>query len=169
VKRMEFKIDYLSADSSASSGYGSLGVSGGDGKMIVGNKADVVDAVTSLDVNFNDFNYVLTEDSPATDSNYTPNSTYPDWIYEVWYEVTVDPAPFAAGGGFGEPLITGIHASPSKVGSNTCPVVEVTCLPAPTPTTTPMASKVLKEGALDDLTALRATVTDPEDRHKMVG
>jgi hypothetical protein len=127
-KRMEFKIDYLTATSSAPSGYASLGVSGGDGKMIKGNKADVVEAVTSLDVNFNAFGYVLTVNSPATDSSYDPNlDVYPDWIYDVWYEVTVKPVPFAAGGGFGEPRITGIHASPSKVGTNECPVVEVPC------------------------------------------
>jgi len=129
VKRMEFKIDYISADSSAPSGYSSLGVSGGDGKMIVGNKSDVVDAVTSLDDNFNVFGCVLTVDSPATDSSYTPNLACTDWIYDVWYEVTVKPGPFAAGGGFGEPRLMKVYASPSKVGVNDCPVVEIPCPP----------------------------------------
>ena len=127
VKRMEFKIDYLSATSSVPSGYGSLGVSGGDGRMILGNASDVVEAVTSLDVNFNALGYVLTQNSPKTDSIYTANAANPDWIYDVWYEVTVKPGPFAAG--FGEPRITGIHASPSKVGDHDCPVVEVPCPP----------------------------------------
>ena len=127
VKRMEFKVDYLSATSSAPSGYASLGVRGGDGKMMLGNKADVVGAVTSLDVNFNDFGYVLTHDSPETDSSYTPDPAYLDWIFDVWYEVTVKPGPFAAGGGFGAPKLSKINASPNKVGPNDIDVKQVTC------------------------------------------
>lgn len=127
TKRMEFKIDYMTADASAPSGYKSKGVTGGDGGMLVGSASDVVGAVTSLDVNFNTFGYVLTTDSPATDANYTPNPSYPNWIWDVWYEVTVKPGPFASGGGFGRPSMTGVHASPSKVGDNTCPVEQVSC------------------------------------------
>jgi hypothetical protein len=95
--------------------------------MMLGNKADVVDAVTSLDVNFNDFGYVLTHDSPETDSSYTPDPAYENWIYDVWYEVTVKPGPFAAGGGFGAPKLTKVHASPNKVGPNDIDVKQVTC------------------------------------------
>ncbi len=127
TKRMEFKIDYLTADSSAPSGYKTKGVTGGDGGMLVGSASDVVAALTSLDVNFNTYGYVLTVDSPKTDASYTANPTYPNWIWDVWYEATVKPGPFASGGGFGRPSITGLHASPSKVGSNTCPVVQVSC------------------------------------------
>jgi hypothetical protein len=124
TKSMEFKIDYLSSSSAVSSGYKSLGVTGGDGGMLVGNASDVLSAVTSLDRNFNTFGYVLTTNSPATNSSYTPNSTYPNWIYEVWYEVTVNKSVFGTAG-FGYPAITDVHASPSKTGNNT-EVVETT-------------------------------------------
>jgi uncharacterized repeat protein (TIGR01451 family)/LPXTG-motif cell wall-anchored protein len=131
VKRMEFQIDYLTASSGAPSGYKTLCVNGGDGKMITGKATDVIGCLTSLDVNFNTSGYVLTTNSPATDANYTPNLTYSNWIYKVWYEVIVKPEPFAAGGGFGKPMITNIHASPSKKGTNTCPTVEVSCPTTP--------------------------------------
>jgi len=132
VKRMEFQIDYLTANSGVPSGYKTLCVNGGDGKMTTGSAADVVGCLTSLDVNFNTFGYVLTTNSPATNANYTPNPTNPNWIYKVWYEVTVKPGPFMAGGGFGKPIITNIHASPSKKGKNTCPTVVVSCPFTPT-------------------------------------
>ena len=117
VKAMEFKVDYLTA-ATAPSGYKCLGVTGGEGKMILGNASDVVGAVTSLDENFNKFGYVLTTNSPSTDANYTPNPTYPNWIYDVWYEVTVNKSAFGSAG-FGKPVITSVHASPSKTGNNT--------------------------------------------------
>ena len=126
TKKMEFKLDYISASSAATGGYKSLGVLGGDGKMIVGSTTDVVSAKTSLDANFNDYNYVLTTNSPATNATYSQNATYPNWIYDVWYEVTVKASAFGASG-FGNPLITGIHASPSKTGNNTEVVIASNC------------------------------------------
>ena len=42
VKQMELKLDYLSADAGSPSGYGSLGVSGGDGSLISGTISDVI-------------------------------------------------------------------------------------------------------------------------------
>ncbi len=131
VKKMEFKVDYISSSSAASSGYKCLGVTGGEGGMILGSAADVVSAKTSLDVNLNDYGYVLITNSPATNSAYAPNPTYPNWIYDVWYEVTVKLSAFPAG--FGKPLITDIHASPSKTGNNTEIVTEVPCPPCPNP------------------------------------
>ena len=118
TKKLEFKLDYISASSAVASGYKSLGVLGGDGKMIVGNATDVVSAKTSLDANFNDYGYKLTTNSPATNATYTANASYPNWIYDVWYEVTVKASAFGTPG-FGSPSITGIHASPSKTGNNT--------------------------------------------------
>src|ERR1043166_48778 len=128
VKKMEFRIDYLSSSSAAPSGYKSLGVTGGDGKMLLGNASDVTNAVTSLDYNFNTLGYVLTSNSPATNSSYAPNPTYPNWIYDVWYEVTVNKSAFGAAG-FGYPQIVSIHASPSKTGNNTECVHPSTNLP----------------------------------------
>ncbi len=126
VTKMEFKMDYISSSSAAPSGYKSLGVTGGDGKMVLGNASDVVKVVTSLDKNFNDYGYVLTTNSPATDANYSPNPSYPNWIYEVWYEATVKLSAFGSAG-FGMPNITGVHASPSKTGNNSEEVVPGPC------------------------------------------
>lgn len=123
AKKMEFKIDYITVDGNT---YRSLGVTGGEGKMILGSATDVVGALSSLGENFNKFGYSLTTNSPTTDADYTPNSTYPNWIYDVWYEVTVKLSAFGAGG-FGQPYITGIHASPSKTGSNTEIVIPGSC------------------------------------------
>ncbi len=135
VKRMEFKMDYLTADSATPSGYKTKGVLGGEGRMLLGNASDVTGVLTSLDVNFNTYGYGLTTNSPATDANYTPNPSYPNWIFDVWYEVTVQQSAFGSQG-YGYPVITFIHASPSKTGENTEPVLPTPC-PPPTPTPTP--------------------------------
>ena len=126
VKKMEFKVDYITASSTVASGYKCLGVLGGEGGMLLGNASDVVSATTSIDKNLNTFGYVLTTNSPATDNNYTPNATYPNWIYDVWYEVTINLSSFGSAG-FGRPVITFVHASPSKTGSNSEIVVDTTC------------------------------------------
>jgi hypothetical protein len=126
VKKMELKMDYLTASGAAPSGYKSLGVTGGDGAMIVGSASDVLSVVTSLDANFNQYGYVLTTNSPATDNSYTPNATYPNWIYDVWYETEVKLSAFGAAG-FGTVGISDVHASPSKTGSNSEDVEEVDC------------------------------------------
>lgn len=118
VKKLELKLDYLTASSAAPSGYKSLGVSGGEGSMIFGNASDVLNVVTSLDQNFNTFGYVLTTNSPETNDDYMADPNYPNWIYEVWYEAEVKLSAFGAAG-FGTASITGIHASPSKTGNNT--------------------------------------------------
>ena len=129
IKKMEFKVDYISESSTVASGYKCLGVTGGKGGMVLGNASDVVSATTSIDKNLNTFGYILTTNSPATNSNYTPNATYPNWIYEVWYEVTVNLSAFGPAG-FGRPVITFVHASPSKTGSNSEIVVDTTCTQA---------------------------------------
>jgi hypothetical protein len=125
-KVLEFAMDYLTASSSVPSGYKSLGVSGGDGKMITGSATNVVNVVTSLDDNFNKFGYILTTNSPATNANYDPNPSYPNWIYDVWYEATVKLSAFGTSG-FGRPVISGLHASPSKTGSNDEPMDSIKC------------------------------------------
>ena len=126
VKKMEFKIDYITSSNTVPSGYKCLGVTGGEGSMILGNVSDVVSVTTSIDKNLNTFGYALTTNSPATNTSYTPNSTYSNWIYDVWYEVTVKLSAFGTAG-FGKPLITSVHASPSKTGSNTEIVIDTTC------------------------------------------
>ncbi len=126
VKKLEFRMDYISSSSSAPSGYKSLGVSGGDGNMVFGSSSNIVSVKTSLDANFNQYGYVLTTNSPITNSNYAPNSSYPNWIYEVWYEVTVNLSAFGASG-FGHPGITSLYASPNKAGSSSQSVSQAAC------------------------------------------
>lgn len=127
IKRMEFKIDYITASTTVPSGYKTLGVTGGEGQMILGNASDVVEVRTSIDENLNRHNYVLTTNSPVADNNYSQNADYPNWIYDIWYEVTVKPTAFGAAG-FGIPSIASIHASPSKTGNNTEVVVPGDCI-----------------------------------------
>ncbi|MBI1287085.1 MAG: hypothetical protein GC178_05845, partial [Flavobacteriales bacterium] len=125
-KKMEFKMDYITSTNSAPSGYKTLGVTGGDGGMLTGNASDVVGVKTSLSENFNTYGYVLTTNSPATDNDYTPNPSYPNWDFDVWYEATVKLDVFGSAG-FGYPDITAVHASPSKTGHNSEDVTPVPC------------------------------------------
>ncbi len=128
VQVLNFKLDYLSSASGTPSGYRSLGL-GGDGGISQGSAAHILDWGTSLEYNLNELGYCsggncsglgtdLLVDSPATDAFYTPNPTYPDWIFDVIYEVKIDKAAFGATG-FGSMEIPYIHASPSKIGTNT--------------------------------------------------
>ena len=83
--------------------------------MMVGNASDVVSCKSSLDKNINESAYTLLTNSPSTTSCYRENTTNPNWIFDVWYDVTVKLSAFP--NGFGEPSITGVNASPSKTGS----------------------------------------------------
>jgi hypothetical protein len=132
---MDFDVDYISQNS-GSCGYGTLGVSGAEGKVIKGNAAAVLGVATSLDRNLNGCGYCYTTDSPATDASYTPNPATPAWDYRVVYEVWLDLDAFGSAG-FGQAYITNVHASPSKLSSNT---VEVTASPCPADWDTPGAS-----------------------------
>ncbi|MEY4577952.1 MAG: hypothetical protein RL701_2655, partial [Pseudomonadota bacterium] len=124
-----FKLDYISQDPTAPSGYSSAGVLGGDGKMLEGAASDIVDWRTSIERNLNERGYgSYTVDSPATDSDYTPNSATPGWDYRVVYEAWIDNAAFGASG-FGTALIENVHASPSKASSDTITVTPGPCPP----------------------------------------
>ena len=128
ARKMEFKLDYFSASTASPTGWQSLGTWGGDGAMILGSQAHIKSADSSLAMNFRQGpSYILTTDSPAI-----PNVTHPSWIFEMWYEVTVDPAAFGAAG-FGYPRIVAMHASPSKTGVETEPLVQVDCVGNITP------------------------------------
>jgi len=139
---VHFKIDYLSESAAAASGYGSLGVSGGEGEIIVGDPEWFLAATTSLDRNLNACGLSsFTESSPETDAAYTQNGDAPEWDYRVAYEVWVSSEAFG-GAGFGSALIENVHASPSKLEGNTVDVVPAPCpadpnvpdaVPAPVP------------------------------------
>jgi len=118
---LKFKQDYISANANGynyPSGYGTLGFSGDGSTPSPGLASDVLSFRTSLTTNLNDYGYVLLTDSPPTDANYTPNPAQPNWIYDVWYEVTVKASVFGASG-FGFVDVASVHASPSKTGNNT--------------------------------------------------
>jgi hypothetical protein len=114
------KIDLLSQIDSVT--YRCLGVTGGDGIIYTGNASDVLSFGTSLDDNINYYGYKLFEDSPATDSLYTPNPQYPFWEYRVIFRISLDPAIFGSSG-FCSAYMSSVHASPSK-GLTTVPVTE---------------------------------------------
>jgi hypothetical protein len=129
--KMQFKVDYISESSDVSVGYACLGVTGGEGKMIVGQPEWILGATSSLDRNLNGCgltDYLV--DSPATDAAYTPNPEAPAWDYRVVYEVWVAEEPFGVDG-FGEALIEYVHASPSKADGDTLIVVPGPCPPPP--------------------------------------
>lgn len=130
---MDFKIDYVSEDASSPCGYASLGVEGGEGKVIAGDGSAVLDVATSIDRNLNGCGYCMTVDSPATDAGYTANSDAPNWDYRVVYEVWIALEAFGSSG-FGQAYIESVHASPSKLATNT---VEVFASPCPETWDTP--------------------------------
>jgi hypothetical protein len=123
----QFKLDYISQDSRAPSGYASLGVLGGEGRMIIGDASDIVDWSTSLGLDLNERGYGdYIVSSPETDADYTPNVDTRKWDYRVVYEVWIDNAVFGDVG-FGGALIEHVHASPSKYPSDTITVIPGDC------------------------------------------
>jgi hypothetical protein len=125
---MDFKIDYVSVDASTPCGYGSLGVTGGEGKVVQGDASAVIAVATSIDRNLDGCGYCYTEDSPATDEAYTPNADAPNWDYRVVYEVWIALDAFGSAG-FGQAYIENVHASPSKLDTNTVVVTATPCPP----------------------------------------
>jgi len=112
--QLSFNIDYLTAQSTAPSGYASLGVNGGDGKMIVGT-ATGISATTSLAMNLNGQNIPglfnashvqqfgsvnLFVDSPPTDPAHTTyvisDPTLAGWDFADTYYVTISAAKLAS-------------------------------------------------------------------------
>jgi hypothetical protein len=125
---MDFQLDYVSAATKAvfpsgtvlyPSGYGTLGVSGGDGKMLVGSAANVLSATTSLTENLKQLQFVsgfLVNSPPETAPN--SNISIPaGWDYYDTYTVVVSRAAFGAAG-FGGVTIVGVHDSPPKLAPN---------------------------------------------------
>jgi hypothetical protein len=111
---LDIAIDYISDDPSRPSGYGSLGVVGGDGAVHEGSASAVARAVTSLDRNLNERGHrTFTVSSPATDEKFSPNPAAPTWDYRMVYEVWVRRSAFGAAG-FDRVWLDHVHASPAK-------------------------------------------------------
>jgi len=125
---LDFNVDYVSEKPGAPCGYGTLGVSGGEGKMLQGDASAVVGVATSIDRNLNGCGYCLITDSPLTDADFSADPNAPNWDYRVIYEVWIDFSVFK-GRGFGGAYIPQVHASPSMAGTNTIDVDPDPCPP----------------------------------------
>lgn len=128
-------LDYIRGTSKKKGDSGplvSMGMIGGGGKVAKGcSPGAVLAAGSSLAYNLNTLGYLLTVDSPQTDTDYTPNSEYPDWIYEVAYEVQVDGDVFGDSGFGGVEII--VHNSPNKLTKKHVAMSgEITLIPEPT-------------------------------------
>lgn len=124
---LHFKVDYVSEDDSAPSGYASLGVTGGEGSVLVGQAEWILQATTSLDRNLNACGYdSFLENSPIPPTE-GAEAEAENWDYRVVYEVWVSLDAFGDAD-FGEAFIEFVHASPSKASDNT---VDVTAGPCP--------------------------------------
>ena len=129
VDVLDIKMDYISETDSIVSGYDTLGVTDGNGKVVMGQAEHVLRVQTSLANNLNERGYdAFSQDSPATDQNYAPSAEAPDWDYRVVYEVWLDHDAFADVG-FGAVRLELVHASPSKIDVNTVPVTPEECPP----------------------------------------
>jgi hypothetical protein len=110
---LDIEVDYLSASGAFPSGYGTLGVGGGDGKVNIGNAAHVLSARTSLSDNLNQSPafHGFTVNSPA------PEANFPTWEYRSIYMVTISKSAFGASG-FNCASVVFTHNSPSKFPSS---------------------------------------------------
>lgn len=120
--KFQGKIDLLSATNLVPSGYASLGMKDGDGEVTIGSTDDVYAHGTSFDDNINWYGYHLFENSPETDSVYTPNPNYPFWEYYAVYHVCINDR-VLGGNPFGYVFMSSVHASPSKIGPDTVPII----------------------------------------------
>jgi hypothetical protein len=123
---MQFAEDYISANAAYPSGYGTRGVTGGDGSVSIGNPANVVFVSSSLTENLNKQPFLsnlskYTNNSPALSD---PNSVF--WEYRMTYTVVVSNIAFGASG-FGGVSIVDQHNSPSKIATFT-PVICNSCV-----------------------------------------
>lgn len=135
---MQMKLDYIDVVTSQTCGYAALGVSGGDGKMLIGDSKWVLGSTSSLARNLEGCGYCQSAacggdcrvNSPSTDETWTSNPAAPNWDYRVRYETWIDAAAFGSSG-FGGVNISYVHASPSKESSNTITVIPGPCPPPP--------------------------------------
>ena len=154
---LDVTLDYLYQTSSTTSGYAAGLGSGKDSEVKTGSASSVLAASSSLDYNFNRAaggnpatGYVLTTNSPATDANYTPNASYPGWVFDVTYEAKIDGGIFGAGGFDISQLSLGtIHDSPNKMGKNKV-WIEID----PTPATGPIPEPLTMLGVFAGMTGV---------------
>lgn len=154
VMVMQVKLDYIGVDAAQTCGYASLGVGGGDGKMLIGDPTWVLGSTSSLARNLEGCGYCTVPacggdcrvNSPSTDEKWSTNPAAPGWDYRVRYETWIDAAAFGASG-FGGVNISYVHASPSKEENNTITVVPGPCPPPPTGCAPGYVEYLTSEGA----------------------
>jgi hypothetical protein len=146
IVKLSFNVDYISQVNSAPSGYASLGVTGGDGDMLVGTSWGIT-ATTSLANNLNNINIpglfssshaqqlgsvnVLVNSPPTDPAHSTYNISDPalmGWDFHNTYFVTISAAKLASIGFNAaswkvEPNASQLHNSPAKP----CPVAGGAC------------------------------------------
>jgi hypothetical protein len=115
TKVLDVYADYVSAASTSMypSGYGTLGVTGGDGGVNYGSASSVVSVKTTIttDLNQGSAFYGYKVNSPL------PESSFPTWDYVDGYELVILGSTFGASG-FGHVDVPLVHNSPSKLGFN---------------------------------------------------
>ncbi len=130
---MDVKLDLLSQINDST--WITLGPNGEDGYIggpnNVGELEDILSFGTTTHDNLNEYGYdvvgnELHINSPATDSLYTPNPDFPEWEFRVAYRMTVTKDLFGDAG-YGDVLMTSVHASPAKTASSTIEVDDGSC------------------------------------------
>jgi hypothetical protein len=122
-----FHLDYLAADKASASGFGSLGVSGGDGRMVSGDPAAVLKHSTSMSLNLNQRGYGrYTMDSPTTNQSLAADPAAPGWDFRVVYEAWVATSIFGTRQ-LGFLNVPYLHVSPSKTGIKQTPLTPCGC------------------------------------------
>ncbi len=118
--------DYVEDGLSTPSGYGSAGVTGGEGSIAVGSASQVaVETSTGYSLNkycnssasCNVSGVNLFQDSPPQNNYVATNPAFSDWQFSYLYEFRFDASAFGSAG-FGSATINNVHVSPNKVGSN---------------------------------------------------
>lgn len=123
--------DYVENGRPTVSGWGSAGVTGGEGSVAKGNPNQVA-VESSIGYNLNRFctgsgsctvsGVNLFQNSPPVNADYTAQSAFfADWQFPYLYEFRFDAAAFGSAG-FGSATINNVHVSPNKTGSNEIPV-----------------------------------------------
>lgn len=139
-------VDYITAKSGTPSGYASLGVTGGDGAVNLGQAAWLLAWQTSEAANLNTTGYCLagnctvsgvnllvnspTTNPPNTSYNLPP--AFNQWFFPIQYMVKVSHLAFGSAG-FGSVSIPFLHNSPPKAGCNATDIVECAAGPCPCP------------------------------------
>lgn len=124
-------LDYLSTKPGTPSGYGSLGVERGDGRVNLGSASWLLDWETSIAADLNETGYCLgghcvvsgtdlLKSSPPTDppgTSYHASPEFAQWVFPIVYMVKVSHLAFGFSG-FGGVSVPFVHNSPAKVGSS---------------------------------------------------